>query len=378
MFDTSEKCRRISKWFLGMFTCCILIYLGFRHIDGIADVLMRLFDLTKPLLIGAMLALVFNVPMSSFERNLRKKTKLRKGVRPLAIVLSLVLVFGIFIGITVLVVPELVKAVKLIVQIAGRGLEQLAHIKSNSDLMETSVGQFLAKLDIDWLGLKNQMEDWVRSQSGTLVNQAVSAAGTFAGNSVTFFIGLVFSIYILSGKEKLKQQICRLINVWMPQKVRKVLTHVASVCNKTFRLFITGQAMEAMILGTLCMIGMAILKIPYAPMIGALVGVTALIPVVGAFIGTVVGAVMIITVYPFKAFVFVIFLLLLQQIEGNLIYPRVVGTKINLSAMWVLAAVTIGGNLGGPVGMLLGVPAASAVYALIKEATAARESASQQ
>lgn len=378
MFDTSEKCRRISKWFLGMFTCCILIYLGFRHIDGIADVLMRLFDLTKPLLIGAMLALVFNVPMSFFERNLRKKTKLRKGVRPLAIVLSLVLVFGIFIGITVLVVPELVKAVKLIVQIAGRGLEQLAHIKSNSDLMETSVGQFLAKLDIDWLGLKNQMEDWVRSQSGTLVNQAVSAAGTFAGNSVTFFIGLVFSIYILSGKEKLKQQICRLINVWMPQKVRKVLTHVASVCNKTFRLFITGQAMEAMILGTLCMIGMAILKIPYAPMIGALVGVTALIPVVGAFIGTVVDAVMIITVNPFKAFVFVIFLLILQQIEGNLIYPRVVGTKINLSAMWVLAAVTIGGNLGGPVGMLLGVPAASAVYALIKEATAARESASQQ
>lgn len=373
MFDTSEKCRRISKWFLGMFTCCILIYLGFRHISSITAVILRLFHLAKPLLIGAILALIFNVPMSFLERNLRKKTKLRKGARPFAIVLALVFVFGIFIGVTVLVVPELVKAVKLIVQIAGGGLEQLAQIETNSDLMKTSVGQFFAKLNIDWLGIKNQMEEWVRSQSGTLVNQAVNAAGTFAGSSVTFFIGLVFSIYILSGKEKLKQQICRLLHVWMPKKFGESLTYVASVCSKTFRLFITGQAMEASILGTLCMIGMAILRIPYAPMIGALVGVTALIPIVGAFIGTIVGAIMIITVNPLKAFVFVIFLLILQQIEGNLIYPKVVGTKINLPAIWVLAAVTIGGNLGGPIGMLLGVPAASAVYALIKEATAKRE-----
>lgn len=132
---------------------------------------------------------------------------------------------------------------------------------------------------------------------------------------------------------------------------------------------------EAMILGTLCMVGMAILRIPYAPMIGALVGVTALIPLVGAFIGTIVGAIMILTVNPFKAFVFVVFLLVLQQIEGNMIYPKVVGSKINLPAIWVLAAVTIGGNLGGPIGMLLGVPAASAAYALLKEATAKREKA---
>lgn len=131
--------------------------------------------------------------------------------------------------------------------------------------------------------------------------------------------------------------------------------------------------MEAIILGTLCMIGMVILRIPYAPMVGALVGVTALIPVVGAFAGTIVGAIMIITVNPFKAFVFVIFLLILQQVEGNLIYPKVVGSKINLPAIWVLAAVTVGGNLGGPIGMLLGVPATSAAYVLVKEATKRRE-----
>ena len=132
--------------------------------------------------------------------------------------------------------------------------------------------------------------------------------------------------------------------------------------------------MEAVILGTLCMVGMAILQIPYAPMIGALVGVTALIPVVGAFVGVIVGAIMILTVNPIKAVVFVVFLLVLQQIEGNMIYPKVVGSKINLPAIWVLAAVTVGGNIGGPLGMLLGVPIASAAYALLKEATCNRES----
>lgn len=373
MLDTSEKRQRVSKWFLGIFTCCILIYLGFRHISGIANIVWQVIDLAKPLLIGIMLALMFNVPMGFFERNLREKTKMRKGVRPLAIVLALMVVFGIFIGVTLLVVPELIKAVKLIVQIAGSWLERLANMESNSPLMETTVGQYLDKLDVDWLGLKNQMEQWFKSQSGKFVNQAVGAAGSLVGSVVTFFIGLVFAIYILAGKEKLKQQMCRLLRVWMPKKFGETLIHTAAVCSKTFRLFITGQALEAIILGTLCMIGMAILRIPYAPMIGALVGVTALVPIVGAFIGTIVGAIMILTVNPFKAFVFVVFLLILQQIEGNMIYPKVVGSKINLPAIWVLAAVTIGGNLGGPIGMLLGVPAASAAYALLKEATAKRE-----
>jgi len=369
MFDTSKKCRELSKWIIGIFTCCILIYLGFSHISSIADAVFRLVDLTKPLLLGAILALIFNVPMSFFERFLRKKTKLHKGVRALSIVLAMVLVFGIFVGVMVLVVPELVNALRLMIQIAGSGLDQLAQLETNTSLMQTPIGQYLSKLNIDWLGLKDQMEEWFRSQSGTLVNHAVGAAGSLAGGLVTFFIGLVFAIYILSGKERLKQQICRLINVWFPEKFGKRLIHVSAVCSKIFRLFIAGQATEAVILGTLCMVGMVILKIPYAPMIGALVGVTALIPVVGAFVGTIVGAIMILTVNPFKALVFVIFLLVLQQVEGNLIYPRVVGSKINLPALWVLAAVTIGGNLGGPFGMLLGVPAASAGYALLKEAT---------
>ena len=373
MFYNSDIYKKISKWFLGLFTCCILIYLVFRHISSVIDAILWVMNLVEPILLGGILALIFNVPMSFFEQILRKKTRLHKGTRPLAIILALILVFGIFIGVAVLVVPELVNAVKLIIQIAGGGFEQLAQMETNSDLMKTPVGKYFIELDIDWLGMKNQMEQWIRSISGTFVDQAVGAIGTITSSLVTLLISFVFSIYILSGKEKLKQHICRLRDAWMPKQFGEALTHVASVCSKTFRLFITGQAMEAIILGTLCMIGMIILRIPYAPMVGVLVGVTALIPVVGAFVGTIVGAFMIVTVNPFKAFVFVIFLLILQQIEGNLIYPKVVGTKINLPAIWVLAAVTIGGNLGGPIGMLLGVPAASAAYVLLKESTKKRE-----
>lgn len=352
MFDTSEKCQRTSKWIIGIFTCCILIYLGFRHISSIVDAISQLLDLAEPILLGAILALIFNVSMGFFERNIRKKTKLQKGARPLAIVLALLLISGIFIGVSLLVIPELVKAVKLIVQITGSGLEELAQIETNSALMKNSIGQHIAKLNIDWLGLKTQLEEWFRSQSGAIVNQVVGAAGSIVSSFVPFFIGFIFAIYIIAGKERLKRQVYRLIHVWLPEKLGNTIFHVASVCSRTFHLFIAGQATEAIILGTLCMIGMIILKLPYAPM---------------------VGAIMILTVNPFKAVVFVIFLLILQQVEGNLIYPRVVGSKINLSSIWVLASITIGGNLGGPLGMLLGVPAASAAYALLKEATEMRE-----
>ncbi len=325
MFNDPEKRREISKWVIGTFTCCILIYLGMRHISSIAQAVSFVGGLMKPILTGGILALVLNVPMSMIEELLHKKTKLKKHVRALSIVLALILVLGIFIGVAVLVIPELVNAVALIVQIIGGALNQLASLESNAEIMASPLGKYLADIDIDWLALKTQLEEFIKTYSGSFVNQAVDVTGSVVGGVVNFFIGLAFAIYILSGKEKLKRQGGRLMRVWLPQKLNDTLLYVFKVCNMTFRHFIAGQSTEAIILGTLCMIGMAILRIPYAPMIGALVGVTALIPVVGAFVGTIVGALMILTVDPFKAFVFVIFLLILQQVEGNLIYPRVMG-----------------------------------------------------
>lgn len=377
MFDTPEKRKVLRKWVIGTFTCCVLIYLGMRHITPIVQTLAWFMDLTKALWLGGMLALILNVPLRLWERLLNHCTRLRKAARPLAICLALVSVGGIFAGVLLLVLPELTSAIRLLAQIIGNSLETLAQMEPNPALAGTPVEAVLLQLDIDWAHLQTQLEEWFRQQSGAVVEQLVNATKTIVSSTVTFFVSLIFAIYILSAKEKLKRQCCRLLRVWLPQKASETIIHVSAVCNAVFRNFVAGQTLEAIILGSLCMAGMLLLRIPYAPMVGALVGVTALIPIVGAFVGTIVGALMILTVAPFKALLFVVFLLILQQVEGDLIYPRVVGAKLNLPAIWVLAAVTIGGNLAGPLGMLLGVPAASAAYALLREATQKREQAKQ-
>lgn len=369
--NDKKNWKKITKWFIGVVTACILIYLAIRHLDVIAAGISWLAHITFPILLGIIFALILNVPLRPIEKHLRiKKVKAR---RPLAIILSLMLVLGVFTGIAFLVVPEIGNAVRLIAQIVMSGIDQAASLEGRIDFSNLPFGDYLEQINIDWIQLKRNLEQWTVSQREVLIRHAAGAVSQVTGAFINFFIGLVFSIYILANKEKLKKQTLRLIHAWLPQTFGSLLIHITSVCNLSFRNFIAGQATEAVILGTLCTIGMLILRLPYAPMIGALVGVTALIPIVGAFIGTIVGVFLILTVSPLKAFVFVAFLMILQQVEGNLIYPKVVGSKINLPAIWVLAAVTIGGNFAGPIGMLLGVPAASAAYELLKEATEKRE-----
>ena len=364
--------RKITKWIIGVVTVCILIYLAIRHLDMIAAGISWFFRITFPLLLGIIMALILNVPMRPIEKYLHIKKEQVK--RPVAIVLSLVLVLGIFTGIAFLVIPEIANAVQLIAQIVISAIDRAASWEETVDFSRLPFGEYLKQIDIDWVQLKDNLEDWTLSRRDVLFRHAAGAVSSVTSGVINFFIGLIFSIYVLANKEKLKSQTRRLIRVWLPEKTGDTLVHVISVCNRSFRNFIAGQATEAVILGTLCTIGMLILRLPYAPMIGALVGATALIPIVGAFIGTIVGAFLILTVSPFQALIFVVFLLILQQLEGNLIYPKVMGARINLPAMWVFAAVTIGGNLAGAVGMLLGVPAASAIYELLKEATEKRES----
>lgn len=376
MFEDTEKRRQIARWLIGTVTICILIYLGIRHMDKVAAAVVWMVNLFKPLLLGVILALFLNVPLGFIERHLFRnrptpgKIKMR---RPLAILLSFVLVLGIFIGVAFLVIPELVNAVGIVVTSLMDSLDHLAALETSADYSNIPFGEQLAKIDIDLLEQKNSLDDWMRQLGTTVMDAAAGALESIASAAVDFVIGLVFSVYILANKEKLKHQSCRLIRVWLPQRFGDWSIHVASVCGRNFKLFVAGQTTEAIILGTLCVIGMLILRIPYAPMIGALVGVMALIPYVGAWIAAIAGAFMILTVNPFKALVFLIFLLTLQQVEGNLIYPNVVGAKINLPAIWVLTAITVGGNLAGPIGMLLGVPAAASAYSLLKEATDKRE-----
>lgn len=367
MIDEIANNRQKAKWIIGIITCCILIYIAISNIDGIGRIIIWAANLTKPIIIGIVLALILNVPMSIIERKIIKKKI--KGKRSLSILLSLILIIGIMISVAVLVIPELIGALKIIIDIMSDWIQQISMMESNMNYSGKPWMEYIAQIDIDWMQLKTQMETWFKAQTSTFANHAFEMIGTITGGITSAVLGIIFAIYILARKEELKAQTSKLFRTWLPEKFSRPILHIASVCSDIFQKFIGGQATEAIILGTLCMIGMTILRIPYAPMVGALVGVTALIPIVGSFVGIIVGGIMILTVAPFKALVFVVFFLILQQIEGNLIYPKVVGGKINLPAIWVLAAITIGGNLAGPLGMFLGVPAMSSIYILVKEAT---------
>lgn len=370
---TPEKVRRLSRWVISIATACILIFIGVQSIDSITDAISWITTLIMPLILGFAFALILNVPMCFFESHIwsnSQKPFLQKLRRPISYIISLILIIGILVGLISLVIPELVDAVKIIVQEAIEFINKL-NAMDEAEIAELPLGNLF--LNADWNKMFTTLQNWFKNQSGTIMNTAVGTISSFVGGLFNFIISFVFSIYILFSKETLKKQAGRLIRAWLPKNFGEWLIHAASLAIENFRNFVSGQVIEAIVLGVLCMTGMLILKIPYAPMVGALVGVTALIPVLGAFIGIIVGAFIILTVDTVKAIVFVIFILILQQIEGNLIYPKVMGSRVNLPALWILAAVTIGGGLAGSIGMLLGVPVFSTIYILLQEATENRE-----
>lgn len=370
--DDPQKSRKLAHWLIRIVAVCLIIYLALRYVDVIGEAAAFIADLFSPLILGFILALILNVAMRPIEKVLFPGTnnrRLKKMRRPFAVVISILLVSGIFVFVVCLIVPELVKALYIIAEgliSLGKSLSQWS---SSIAMSDTALGRLAESLDFDLAALQNKVINWITETGPQIAAEAANAFSGIGSGIFNFVVGLVFSIYILLDKENLKKQATRLVSVWFPEKTSDVIIHVAGVSNVTFRSFVAGQTTEAVILGTLCAVGMLILQIPYAAMIGALIGVTALIPIFGALIGTVIGAIMIISEDPFKALVFVIFLLILQQVEGNVIYPKVVGSKIGLPGIWVLAAVTVGGSLAGVLGMLLGVPAFSVLYTLINEAT---------
>lgn len=368
---TPETRKKLTKWIIGVVAACIVIFLGVQNIHVLMNAVSYCFDLISPLLVGLVLAFVLNVPMRYFELKVFTSRKMPYNLRLLlSCLLSLLIILGVVAGIVWLVIPELVDALTVIVESVVESVKRISTME-RAEIAELPFGKYL--LEVDWDGLLGKLQTWLQNEGANLVNRAVNAISTVVGGVFDFFISLVFCFYIVFSKKKLKDQVIRLTRAWLPAGYGENIIYATSVANLNFRNFITGQSLEAVILGSLCMIGMLILGIPYAPMVGALVGVTALIPVVGAFIGAGVGAFMIVTVSPVKAVVFVVFLVILQQLEGNLIYPKVMGSRVNLPGMWILAAVTIGGGLAGPVGMLLSVPLASTVYVLLKEATVKQE-----
>ena len=326
-----------------------------------------LWGIVLPLFSGAILAYILNLVMIRLEKIFFPDTKNEKikKIRPAAcIVLSVVLVAAVFLIIIHLVVPELIKAVTMMagnIPIYFERLVENPEINKRYPFVLEQIESWIA----DEANLKKQIIDFVTKGVGGILNSAAAVIGSVGSSLFGFFVTFSFAIYILSSKEKLLRQTDMLARAYIPEKQLKQLKVILKTADETFSSFIVGQLTEAVILGVLCMLGMQLFQIPYAGVVGAIIGVTALIPVLGAWIGAAVGVLLILAVAPIKALFFVIYIVILQQLENNLIYPRVVGTSIGLPGIWVLSAITVGAGIGGIFGILLSVPLTATCYKLL-------------
>lgn len=345
-----------------------ILYLGVHYWQRVADLVQLVLSASVPLVIGCAIAYVVNILMTSYESHYHFTGKLEPLMefrRPVCMIGAFVTLIAIVALVVYLVLPQLVDAVRVIAAAFPGFMNRAIDLAEEWGLLSPEV---LAPLEnIDWQNTLTQIFDVVKSGIGNVMDVVVSTVSSVFSGLVTLLVSLIFSIYLLSGKEKLGGQFRRLAKHYMKASWYGKLCYLMDVVNDCFHRYIVGQCIEAVILGILCAIGMVLLQLPYATMVGALVAFTALIPVAGAYIGAGVGAFMILTVDPIKALIFLIFLIVLQQFEGNVIYPKVVGSSMGLPGIWVLAAVTIGGGIMGILGMLLGVPLAAALYRIIRD-----------
>ena len=292
-------------------------------------------------------------------------SKIIKSRRPVCMIASFLTLAVIVFLLIWLVVPELVKSVELLVSQIPEAINDLLIWLDKTGILTEDL---LAPLStVDWKAKLEQIISVLASGVGSVMDTTINIVSSVASGTVTIVLAVIFSIYLLLGKEKLRNQADRILNKCINKDIYAKIKYLLCVLDDCFHKYIVGQCTEAVILGILCTVGMMVLGIPYATMTGTVIAFTALIPVAGAYIGASVGAFMILTVSPMKAVVFLIFLVILQQVEGNVIYPRVVGSSMGLPAIWVLTAVTIGGGMMGIMGMFVGVPVAAAIYRLLRE-----------
>ncbi len=344
------------------------IYIATRYWPQVAKFITGIFEAAEPLIIGAIVAFLVNILMRNLERIIFPKAKKRALLaarRIICMLLAFILLFGIVTLILWLILPQLISCIEIIVAEVPPFFNSVIKWLQQTELLPDDIMAELAS--IDWKSNLNKIFDVLTTGIGSVFDIVISTVTSVFSGIVTAIVSLIFSIYILLGKEQIGSQIIRFEKCYLKFSKRKKFNHMIETIKVSFEDFIVGQCKEAVILGVLCTIGMWIFRFPYATMIGALIGFTALIPVAGAYIGGAVGAIMIMTESPFKAFLFIIFLVVLQQLEGNLIYPKVVGESIGLPGLWVLAAVTIGGGVMGIAGMLVGVPLVAAAYKLVGE-----------
>ncbi len=357
------------KKMIGIAGAFIVVYLVIRYWSKLEGAVSLAIGAATPLIIGCVMAYVINILMGFYEHWYDKLFKVEVAIkvkRIVCLILAFLSLFGIVSLIVNLVLPELINCIASFIRLIPGALQMLIDFVGKEQIMK-----FFPELanGFDISAISAEVEGLIKTVIGGVggaVGSLVAAVSSVASILVNVVIGLIFSLYVLLDKENLGEQTSCLVKTYLP-KISDKIFYVVKVLDESFHSFIVGQCIEAVVLGGLCVVGMLLLQFPYAVMIGVFIGFTALIPIAGAYIGAGVGAIMILTVSPLQAVQFLAFIVILQQLEGNLIYPKVVGQSIGLPGIWVLTAITIGGGVLGVGGMLLAVPLFAAGYRLIKE-----------
>lgn len=347
-------------------TYIVVLAFIFINIKSVGNVFGSTMAMLKPFLIAICIAFVLNIPMKFYEEKvLDKIIKQPKKRRPLAIILTIITIIAIVVGLVLFIIPQLVES----------GATLVKNIPDYVKTLEMFISEHFSTTEVFdelWNQVLSMGENIIKvvgQVTGSLVSQLVDITVGVTSTIINFFMGILIAIYILLSKEKLGIQAKKMLYAFFDRGKADKVMEVASISHNKFSKFITGQCIEAVILGGLCFIGMTIFSMPYALLVSTIIGVTALVPIFGALIGTIPAAFIIFMVEPMTAVWFVILIVVIQQIEGNLIYPMVVGNSIGLSAIWVLLAITVGGSTFGILGILIGIPLFGVLYTLLSTIT---------
>ncbi len=350
-----------------------LLYLAIRYWDALFGFVLVALRASSPLIFGLISAYVINILMRFYEKHFFPKSQ-KRSIKKLRRILCLIFAFlsvgAIIVIISVMIIPELVSCLKTLIEAMPKAINSVYVFLNEKFHIDTVISESTKAIlsgNFNYEKYLQQFFDKFVGGIGGAMTSITTVVSSVFSTTLTVVVGLVFSVYVLIQKEKLKGQADKLLCTYVKEKYYKRITYFTKTLDNSFNKFIVGQCTEAVILGALCIMGMTIFRFPYATMIGTLVGFTALIPIAGAYIGAIVGAIMIFTISPVQALLFLIFLIVLQQIEGNLIYPKVVGSSIGLPGIWVLAAITVGGGILGIGGMLIGVPIVATIYKVLHD-----------
>ena len=370
-----EISRATMKKLMALIAFAVLLLVGVQHLREVMAAAGVLWGIVSPLTIGLALAFVLNVPMRGVENLLPRARKPKKGkkepskgaVRVAALLGTFVLLVIVLALLVLVIVPQLVESVKGLVGPVRTAFTKAVKWGETQFAAYPEIAAWLNSFTVDWKSLIGNVVDFVSSGFGSVVSSTISATKSVFSAVSTAFVALVFAVYVLLQKEKLGLQCRKALYALLPKAGADRVVEVCRLSHRVFSSFITGQCVEAVILGAMFFVVMTVIRMPYALLVGCLIAVTALIPIVGAFIGCAVGAFLLLMISPMQALAFVVLFLVLQQVEGNLIYPHVVGSSVGLPSIWVLAAVSTGGSLMGVAGMLLFIPLTSVVYTLFRQ-----------